>query len=71
MSGLRRFMLRTHRGPLRRDNTLGGAILSTSGFDDKEYKYDDRLKYRSPPHFIDPVQAQWRVQIRSEQVPAR
>jgi type II secretory pathway pseudopilin PulG len=60
-----------HRGPLRRDNTIGGAIAGTSGFDDKDYKYDDRLKYRSPPHFLDPVQAQWRVQIRSEQVPAR
>jgi hypothetical protein len=53
------------RGPVNRDN---GA--STSGYG-KAYTYDSRLKYRSPPHFLDPVQAQWRVQIASEQVPAR
>ena len=27
----------------------------------KDYAYDDRLRYREPPHFIDPVQAAWRM----------
>ena len=38
---------------------------------DKSYVYDTRLRYRSPPHFLDPVNAQWRLQTFSEQVPAR
>lgn len=37
----------------------------------KNYTYDRRLRYRSPPKFLDPVQAAWRVQTYSEQVPAR
>lgn len=28
---------------------------------DKLYSYDERLKYQSPPHFIDPVQSAWKV----------
>jgi hypothetical protein len=36
----------------------------------KNYVYDDRLKYRSPPFFLDPVQAAWRVNRSNEQVPA-
>ncbi len=28
----------------------------------KQYIYDDRLKYISPPHFLDPVESAWRVQ---------
>jgi type II secretory pathway pseudopilin PulG len=27
----------------------------------KDYKYDDRLRYTSPPHYIDPVSAAWSV----------
>ena len=37
----------------------------------QELPYDDRLRFRSPPHFLDPVQAAWRVQRYTEQVPAR
>jgi hypothetical protein len=37
----------------------------------KKYKYDDRLKFRSPPHFLAPVQSAWRVVRATEQVPAR
>ncbi|MDX6708537.1 MAG: hypothetical protein QOI48_4383, partial [Solirubrobacteraceae bacterium] len=37
----------------------------------KNYTYDRRLRYRSPPKFLDPVQAAWRIQTYSEQVPAR
>jgi hypothetical protein len=36
----------------------------------KNYVYDDRLKYRSPPYFLDPIQAAWRVNRSNEQVPA-
>ncbi|HEV7883787.1 MAG TPA: hypothetical protein VGO81_09460 [Solirubrobacteraceae bacterium] len=42
----------------------------TTGFV-KSYGYDDRLRFRSPPKFIDPVAAGWQVQLYTEQVPAR
>jgi Tfp pilus assembly protein PilX len=57
------------RGPVVRVNT--GALAGTSGFGTKDYVYDERLKYRTPPYFLDPVQAQWRIQTFSEQAPAR
>ncbi len=37
----------------------------------KDYNYDDRLLYRNPPFFLDPVNAAWRVLRTNEQVPAR
>jgi hypothetical protein len=37
----------------------------------KDYIYDDRLRHREPPYFIDPVQAAWRMTRQNEQVPAR
>lgn len=37
----------------------------------KDYNYDDRLKYRSPPFFLDPVQASWRILRENEQSGAR
>jgi type II secretory pathway pseudopilin PulG len=55
------------RGPVNRVNTTTGASF---GYE-KDYTYDTKLKYRSPPYFLDPVQAQWRVQTFSEQAPAR
>ncbi|MGH2945835.1 MAG: hypothetical protein ACRDPC_06160 [Solirubrobacteraceae bacterium] len=36
----------------------------------KNYNYDDRLRYRNPPFFLDPVSASWRVIRSNEQVPA-
>ena len=36
----------------------------------KNYSYNDRLRYREPPFFIDPVQSSWRVARQTEQVPA-
>ena len=36
----------------------------------KEYVYNDRLRYREPPYFLDPVQASWRIARETEQVPA-
>ena len=54
------------RGP------VGTSINGTpeTGFV-KAYTYDDRLRFRSPPKFIDPVAAGWQVQLYTEQVPAR
>jgi hypothetical protein len=37
----------------------------------KDYNYDDRFRYTSPPYFLDPVASAWRVIRHTEQVPAR
>jgi hypothetical protein len=48
-----------------------GAVATTGGTGyTKNYGYDDRLKYRSPPFFLDPVQASWKIHRSNEQVPA-
>jgi hypothetical protein len=51
------------RGPV---GTGSGSSVSTGYL--KNYQYDDRLRLREPPHFIDPVQASWRIQRYAEQV---
>lgn len=33
---------------------------------EKDYLYDERLRYLSPPHFLDPVESSWRVLTWSE-----
>lgn len=48
---------------------VGGSSIS-SGYV-KNYEYDNKLKYRSPPYFLDPVQAAWRIVRQNEQSPAR
>jgi hypothetical protein len=53
------------RGPV---GTGTGTTIVT-GFR-KEYVYNDRLRYREPPYFLDPVQASWRIARETEQVPA-
>jgi hypothetical protein len=53
------------RGPV---GTFSGSSLN-SGYA-KNYVYNDALKYRSPPFFLDPLQAAWRVVRANEQVPA-
>jgi Tfp pilus assembly protein PilE len=35
----------------------------------KDYTYDNRLKYREPPQFLDPGTSQWHVLRQGEQVP--
>lgn len=35
----------------------------------KDYQYDDRLRYREPPNFLDPTTALWTVLRQSEQSP--
>jgi hypothetical protein len=51
------------RGPV---GTGSGSNISTGYL--KNYTYDDRLRLREPPHFLDPVQASWRIQRYAEQV---
>ena len=36
----------------------------------KNYVYDDRYRYRTPPKFLDPVMSAWRVIRVAEQIPA-
>jgi hypothetical protein len=54
-----------YRGPV--GTTQGSG--SVTGYT-KNYDYDDRLKFRNPPFFLDPVSAAWRVVRVNEQVPA-
>jgi hypothetical protein len=51
-----------YRGPV---GTSGGT-----GFE-KDYNYDDRLRYRSPPFFLEPIAATWHVIRSNEQLPPR
>jgi hypothetical protein len=48
----------------------GGQSANYTGYK-KNYNYDDRLRYRNPPFFLEPVSAAWRVLRMNEQVPAR
>jgi hypothetical protein len=48
-----------------------GPVGTTSGTGYyKDYEYNDRLRYREPPFFLDPVQASWRIARQNEQLPA-
>jgi hypothetical protein len=40
-----------------------------SGYE-KDYLYDPRLRYQSPPHFLDPVSSAWQVVTWAEGIPA-
>ncbi|HWK27942.1 MAG TPA: hypothetical protein VNS09_15360 [Solirubrobacter sp.] len=55
-----------YRGPVG----TGSGTNPTSGFL-KDYTYDDRFRYRSPPYFMNPIDATWDVIRSHEQVPAR
>jgi Tfp pilus assembly protein PilX len=48
--------------------TSGGSSVST-GYA-KDYNYDNRLHYRNPPYFLDPVESAWLRIRQNEQVPA-
>jgi hypothetical protein len=48
------------RGPV---GTTGGAGYI------KNYVYNDRLRYREPPYFLDPVLSSWRISRQNEQLP--
>ena len=56
------------RGRLAGSGTSSGGV--TSGYL-KDYQYDDRFKYRSPPFFLSPVVSAWHIVRENEQVPAR
>jgi Tfp pilus assembly protein PilX len=51
-----------------------GPVGTSSGNDrtgfTKNYKYDDRLRYRSPPYFLTPIDAAWNIMRTNEQVPS-
>jgi hypothetical protein len=51
------------RGP------VGQFGVTNSGYT-KNYVYDNRLRFRSPPYFMDPVQSAWRTVTHTEQTPA-
>lgn len=51
-----------YRGPV---GTFSGSSVVT-GYE-KDYKYDPRLEFISPPHFLDPVQSSWSVRSWSEE----
>lgn len=55
-----------HRGTVGQG---GGSTSAQNGYL-KNYVYNDRLRYREPPFFLDPVQSAWRVARQNEQVPA-
>jgi hypothetical protein len=46
--------------------TVGKGTLGYA----KDYNYDNRFRYRSPPFFLNPVSVSWRVARSNEQVPA-
>ncbi len=50
-----------HRGVVGTGNGATGYL--------KDYNYNEALKFRSPPHFLDPLQASWRVLRQGEQSP--
>ena len=51
------------RGPVGTSGSPGTGYI-------KGYQYDDRLRYTSPPQFLDPVKAAWGILRKSEQSPA-
>lgn len=50
-----------YRGPV--GTTSGGTAVT--GYS-KNYRYDRRLKYLSPPHFLDPVASAWAIAVWKE-----
>lgn len=44
----------------------GSASGGQTGFE-KNYVYDSRLAYKGPPHFLDPVQAAWKLRGFTEE----
>jgi hypothetical protein len=54
------------RGPV---GTFGGGG-PTTGYS-KNYNYNDTLRYREPPYFVNPTDAPWKIIRQNEQVPAR
>jgi type II secretory pathway pseudopilin PulG len=55
------------RGAVGTFNSSTGTL--STGYT-KDYAYDVRLRYRSPPFFLDPISAAWRIIRANEQVKA-
>ena len=55
------------RGRLAGTGTADGGV--TAGYL-KDYQYDDRLRFRSPPYFLAPLVSAWHIVRMNEQVPA-
>ena len=56
-------IVQKYRGPVGTGSSTGGIA---SGYL-KNYYYDDRFRYRSPPYFLTPIAAAWDV-VRSHEV---
>jgi Tfp pilus assembly protein PilX len=54
-----------YRGPVG----TGGSSSGGTGYI-KDYNYNDELRFRSPPKFLNPVQTTWKLKSQVEQVPA-
>lgn len=57
-----------YRGPVGTSFYYSAQYNGQTGYL-KNYVYDDRLRYRSPPRFLDPARASWRIQTQTEQTP--
>jgi len=65
-----------HLGTLTVKGGIAQNFRGTVGLVDgtgytKDYNYDDRLRYRSPPYFLAPLNAAWSVARENELVPPR
>jgi hypothetical protein len=49
--------------------TFGGSGIN-SGYS-KDYNYNDTLRYREPPYFVNPTDSPWKIIRQNEQVPPR
>ena len=54
--------------PPRRKIGYTGTGSTYTGYI-KNYVYNDRLRYREPPFFLDPVLSSWRISRQSERLP--
>jgi len=55
-------IVQKYRGPV---GTISNGSIAT-GYT-KNYWYDDRFQYRSPPYFLSPVSAAWDI-VRQHEV---
>lgn len=51
------------RGPVATSTDSGATVYTGYG---KDYNYDPRLAYLSPPHFLEPTDAPWRARAYAE-----
>jgi hypothetical protein len=61
---IRGAIAQNYRGPVGTSGSTGTGYI-------KKYSYDQRLKFRSPPYFLAPVDSAWQALRTTEQSPAR